>query len=102
MRTLWRLLLIRLGVLKLYAIDYGGETDWVSGRSSQEAYDWWRDFQASTAGDAWLEEVEADGIDVVRERDLAKVIGGDAPPGLTFRKAMAEFPAPCFIATSVY
>lgn len=101
----FRALLVRLRLIKLYIVDYGGESDWVAAWSERQATAFWRNLQIRTAGQEWLDEIdEEEGpIEAVRDRlvDMDKQLSGDAEPGLTMRRAMAEWWPPAFVATSI-
>lgn len=100
---LWRRFQVWAGILKLYSIDYGGETDWVSAYNCDAALAYWRQLQRDSAGQDWLDELDAEGdLSIGREWRLETVMGGDAYPGMTFRMAMTEFPAPSFVATTLF
>lgn len=104
-RWVWNDVLIRLGVVKLYQIEYG-ETDWVQAFTARQAVEHWLRFQRDSAGEQWVGEVleEYGGQpDVSRDRDIDHAIGGDVDfEGQTVRDCMHWTPVPGQIGSSVY
>jgi hypothetical protein len=89
-----------LGVIKLYVIDYGGESDWVAAYSEDEAREMWLNSREEF-------DEAADDFGIMQDHYLdddgeARPIAGDAPKGTTMQSAMSEKWPPCFVATSIY
>lgn len=97
----WKLLLISLHLIRLYRVDWGSETEWISAYSKRQAKKFWLQWAKEHGYEdcEWGPDLS---LDWDRTQDLSKALGGDAEPGDTFLTVMLREPVPGFIATSCF
>ena len=106
MRRLWRRLLLALGIIKLYRIEYGGDWDSISAHSPEEALAFWRRWTIEIAGPEWLAELEEhegplEAVQATDDLD-AELHGDDDPPGTTIRDILIDSPVPSYLASTIH